>query len=70
MRVERDRTYTEQSNITRWFLSDGTPEGTTEVISYLCPDLLDYASIGAADNWRGWVVRVFFWVMRAWRPKK
>lgn len=32
----------------------------------LCPDVLDYRAIGAADNWRGRVVRVFFWLMRAW----
>ncbi len=33
----------------------------------LCPDLLRYEQIGAADNWRGRVVRAFFWIMRAWR---
>lgn len=32
----------------------------------LCPDLLTYSDIGAADTWRGRVVRVFFWVMRWW----
>lgn len=32
----------------------------------LCPDLLRYEQIGAADGWRGRVVRVFFWLMRAW----
>jgi hypothetical protein len=32
----------------------------------ICPDLLDYSAIGAADNWRGRVVRAFFWLMRAW----
>jgi hypothetical protein len=33
---------------------------------YLCPDLLRYEQIGAADNARGRVVRAFFWIMRAW----
>lgn len=32
----------------------------------LCPDLLDYELIGAADNMRGRVVRAFFWIMRIW----
>ena len=32
----------------------------------LCPDLLRYEQIGAADNWRGRVVRAFFWLMRVW----
>jgi hypothetical protein len=32
----------------------------------ICPDLLDYAALGEADNWRGRVVRGFFWVMRWW----
>lgn len=35
----------------------------------LCPDLLRYEQIGAADGWRGRVVRAFFWIMRAWRVK-
>ena len=34
--------------------------------SWLCPDLLHYQQIGVADNWRGRVVRAFFWLMRAW----
>lgn len=33
---------------------------------YLCPDLLRYEQIGAADNLRGRVVRLFFWLMRWW----
>lgn len=33
---------------------------------HLCPDLLRYEQIGCADNWRGRVVRGFFWLMRAW----
>lgn len=36
---------------------------------YHCPDLLEYTDIGAADNWRGRVIRGFFWVMRAWPVK-
>jgi hypothetical protein len=35
----------------------------------LCPDLLRYEQIGAADNWRGRVVRAFFFVMKLWRVK-
>ena len=37
--------------------------------SALCPDLLRYEQIGEADNWRGRVVRWFFWLMRAWPVK-
>lgn len=32
----------------------------------LCPDLLRYDQLGEADNLRGRVVRVFFWLMRVW----
>lgn len=32
----------------------------------ICPDLLEYDMIGAADNRRGKVVRAFFWLMRLW----
>jgi hypothetical protein len=31
-----------------------------------CPDLLTYESLGAADNWRGRVVRGFFFLLRVW----
>jgi hypothetical protein len=34
----------------------------------ICPDLLRYEQIGEADNFRGRVVRAFFWLMQAWRP--
>jgi hypothetical protein len=34
----------------------------------LCPDMLRYENIGAADGLRGHVVRGFFWLMRAWKP--
>lgn len=40
--------------------------GTYVTPDHLCPDLLRYEQIGAADNWRGRVVRAFFFVMRAW----
>jgi hypothetical protein len=33
---------------------------------WLCPDLLRYEQIGAADGLRGRVVRAFFWLLRAW----
>lgn len=32
-----------------------------------CPDLLRYADLGAADSWRGRVIRFFFWCLRWWR---
>jgi hypothetical protein len=35
-----------------------------------CPDLLRYEQIGAADGPRGYVVRAFFWLMRAWPPRR
>ena len=41
--------------------------GTFVSPDHLCPDLLRYEQIGAADNWRGRTVRAFFWLMRAWR---
>lgn len=43
-----------------------TTTGTRIVFAPICPDLLDYKMIGVADNWRGRVVRAFFWVMRLW----
>ena len=38
----------------------------TAMQTSLCPDLLRYEQIGAADGWRGRVVRGFFWLMRWW----
>lgn len=32
----------------------------------VCPDLLRYEDIGAADNLRGRVIRAFFWLLRWW----
>ncbi len=32
-----------------------------------CPDLLRYEYIGEADNFRGRVVRAFFWIIRWWK---
>ena len=32
----------------------------------ICPDLLRYDELGVADNWRGRVIRGFFYLMRAW----
>ena len=40
--------------------------GTFVMRDHLCPDLLRYEQIGAADNWRGRTVRAFFWLMRVW----
>lgn len=39
---------------------------TTGFPGFVCPDLLRYEQIGAADNLRGRVVRAFFWILRAW----
>jgi hypothetical protein len=36
----------------------------------LCPDLLRYDQLGGADNWRGRVVRGFFWLLRCWPTSK
>lgn len=33
-----------------------------------CPDLLEYANLGAADTLRGRVIRVIFWTLQWWRP--
>ena len=41
-------------------------DGTLVSIDHLCPDQLRYSQIGAADGWRGRVVRAFFWLMRIW----
>ncbi len=43
-------------------------DGTLVTPDHLCPDLLCYENIGAADGPRGRVVRGFFWVLRAWPP--
>ena len=43
--------------------------GTHTTPDHLCPDLLRYEQIGVADNWRGRIVRGFFWVMQIWRVK-
>lgn len=47
-----------------------TTRATLVTPEYLCPDLLRYEQIGAADNLRGRVVRAFFWAMRAWPTKE
>lgn len=44
--------------------------GTLVTPEHLCPDLLRYEQIGAADNLRGRVVRAFFWAMRVWPMAK
>ena len=44
----------------------GGPGSFTSNAAALCPDLLRYEQIGDADNWRGRVVRGFFWLMRVW----
>lgn len=54
------------------FSSDATWSPTTYSLgtfvtpAHLCPDILRYEQIGAADGWRGRVVRAFFFVLRLW----
>ena len=43
-------------------------DGTWVTPDHLCRDLLRWESIGAADGFRGRVVRAFFWLLRAWPP--
>ena len=43
-------------------------DGTLVTPDHLCPDLLRWENIGAADGPRGRVVRGFFWLLRAWPP--
>jgi len=43
-------------------------DGTLVTPDHLCPDLLRWENIGAADGPRGRVVRAFFWLLRAWPP--
>jgi hypothetical protein len=43
-------------------------KGTLLTPEHLCPDLLRYEQIGAADGPRGRLVRAFFWLLRAWPP--
>jgi hypothetical protein len=43
-------------------------DGTWVTPDHLCPDLLRWENIGAADGPRGRVVRGFFWLLRAWPP--
>lgn len=42
------------------------PPNLTAAPQWLCPDLLRYEQIGAADGLRGRVVRAFFWLLKAW----
>lgn len=50
-----------------FFVYQQTSSGVTRILTVpICPDLLDYAALGAADNWRGRVIRSFFWLMRIW----
>lgn len=68
------------SSATRWTApvpleSTGTTAnitlGTFVSPDALCPDLLRYEQIGAADGWRGRVVRALFFMLRAWPlPKR
>ena len=61
-------------------MSDIRPVGASDLVlmpaitaaspSFLCPDLLRWEQIGAADGGRGLVVRAFFWLLRLWPPKE
>ena len=44
----------------------GTGNPTKLIGVPICPDLLCYSDIGAADSLRGRVVRAFFWLIRWW----
>jgi hypothetical protein len=43
---------------------------TTATVTVLCPDGLRYEDLGAADTWRGRLVRAFFWLLQAWPVPK
>lgn len=46
-------------------ITGNTFVNTSVNTQYLCPDLLSIRYLGAADGWRGRVVRGFFHVLRA-----
>jgi len=46
------------------------PKAWTTTNSAICPDLLCHSQLGAADGWRGRVVRAVFFVLRAWPPSR
>lgn len=59
--------------VTRTYIViDGISFDTTTQFRWLgtplCPDHLEHADLGAADNLRGRVIRGFFWLLRVWRP--
>jgi hypothetical protein len=37
---------------------------------HLCPDLLRHSQLGAADGWRGRMVRGVFLVLKLWPPRR
>ncbi len=47
-----------------------TTKGTFLTPECLCPDLLRHSQLGAADGFRGRVVRAVFFVLRAWPPRR
>ena len=46
-----------------------TRDGILVTPDHLCPDLLRWENIGAADGPRGRLVRAFFWLLRLWPPR-
>jgi hypothetical protein len=56
----------ERSFSSRHYVSwDYDPNSTTTSSrEWICPDLLSIRDIGAADGWRGYVVRGFFRVLK------
>lgn len=53
-----------------WGGSFGVPSGVTSASAStrlvgvpFCPDLLTHGHLGAADNFRGRVIRAFFWLL-------
>ena len=47
-----------------------TRDGILVTPDHLCPDLLRWENIGAADGPRGRLVRAFFWLLRLWPPQR
>ena len=44
-----------------------TSKSSRILVCPICPDLLDYEALGEEDNFRGRVVRGFFWLIRWWK---
>jgi len=50
--------------------TDGVSGTSVRILTVpICPDLLRYDQLGVADNFRGKIIRGFFWLMQIWREK-